>query len=457
MIRTKEYKSDAVQTYLEQINAIPLLGREAEIRVARQIERSRKLYRRSALATDHVLQATVNLLADLRDGKARLHDVVDVSMGDMDEKQRVRQFAVDELPAIERLLAENRQELALIFDARRPVAERRKAWRRVRARRHQAMHLVERVRPKILALQPALDQLQEVSRQMDQLERQLKATDDRQLQREVRSQLEELMCLAGESPSTLRRRLERATRHQEKYEDARQELCQHNLRLVVSVAKQYRNRGLSFLDLIQEGNTGLMRAVDKFECSRGFKFCTYATWWIRQGITRALAQQSRLIRLPVHAGDQIRRIYRVAEELEQECGHRPTSEDIATQTGLSSTKVERLLRISRYPVSLERPVGDDGDTEFGDFIEDEDSPPPTDVAYHKLLHEELERVMTALSPREARILGMRFGLRDGRAHTLEEVGEKFGLTRERIRQIEHQALDRLRSPRRSRHLRDYLR
>ncbi|MCE5259377.1 MAG: sigma-70 family RNA polymerase sigma factor [Chloroflexi bacterium] len=240
-------------------------------------------------------------------------------------------------------------------------------------------------------------------------------------------------------------------------EAARARLIEANTRLVVSVAKKYIGQGVPFLDLIQEGNIGLMKAVEKFDYHRGYKFSTYATWWIRQGITRALAQQSRLIRLPVHAGDQIRRIYRVAEQLEQECGHRPTSEDIASQTGLSSAKVERLLRISRYPVSLERPVGDEGDTEFGDFIEDEDSPPPTDLAYHKLLREALESVMTALSPREARILGMRFGLRDGRAHTLEEVGEKFGLTRERIRQIEHQALDRLRSPHRSCQLRDYLR
>ncbi len=240
-------------------------------------------------------------------------------------------------------------------------------------------------------------------------------------------------------------------------EEARTHLAEANTRLVVSVAKKYMGQGVPFLDLIQEGNIGLMKAVEKFDYHRGYKFSTYATWWIRQGITRALAQQSRLIRLPVHAGDQIRRIYRVVEEFEQEEGRRPDAEEIEAETGIAAEKVERLMRISRYPVSLERPVGDEGDTEFGDFIEDDEVPAPTDVAYRQMLREQLEQVMNALTPREVRILLLRFGLRDGKAHTLEEVGQKFGLTRERIRQIEHQALDRLRHPRRSEQLRDYLR
>ena len=239
-------------------------------------------------------------------------------------------------------------------------------------------------------------------------------------------------------------------------EEARANLIKANSRLVISIAKRYIGQGVPFLDLIQEGNLGLMRAVDKFDYKRGYKFSTYATWWIRQAITRAIADQGRTIRVPVHMSDRIRRLYGVSRELEQKLGREPTLKELADALGISLQKVRWMLRISRRPLSLEKPVGEDGDSELGAFIEDEDAPAPTEVASHQLLRQELERALATIDPREARILRLRFGLIDGRAHTLEELGQKFGLTRERIRQIEGEALRRLRHPSRSRRLKDYL-
>ncbi len=237
---------------------------------------------------------------------------------------------------------------------------------------------------------------------------------------------------------------------------ARDHLTKANSRLVVSIAKKYMGQGVPFLDLIQEGNLGLMKAVDKFDYKRGFKFSTYATWWIRQAVTRAIADQGRTIRVPVHMSDRIRKLYRVSRELEQKFGREPTPKEIAEEMDLTAQKVRWMLRISRRPLSLEKPVGEDGDSELGSFIEDEDTVSPTDSATHDLLRKELENALATISPREARILRLRFGLIDGRAHTLEELGQKFGLTRERIRQIEGEALRRLRHPSRARRLRDYL-
>ncbi len=237
---------------------------------------------------------------------------------------------------------------------------------------------------------------------------------------------------------------------------AREHLIKANTRLVVSIAKRYMTRGVPFLDLIQEGNLGLMKAVEKFDYRRGFRFSTYATWWIRQTITRAIADQGRTIRVPVHMSDRIRRLYRVARELEQEHGRKPTPEEIAVHMDCDARKVRWMLRVSWQPLSLERPVGDDDDSELGQFIENDSVPNPAQAAHDKLLREKIDALLNTLTPRESRILQLRFGLLNGRAHTLEEVGQKFGLTRERIRQIEGRALRRLRHPSRSRQLRDYV-
>ncbi len=246
------------------------------------------------------------------------------------------------------------------------------------------------------------------------------------------------------------------TSHVEDGKLARDHLIKANTRLVVSIAKKYMCRGVPFLDLIQEGNLGLMKAVEKFDYRRGYRFSTYATWWIRQTITRAIADQGRTIRVPVHMSDRIRRLYKAARKLEQDLGRKPTMEELAVELDCEPRKVQWMLKVSWQPLSLERPVGEDEDEEFGSFVEDDSVPSPVQSAFNSLLREKVEDVLATLPPREARILRLRFGLQNGRAYTLEEVGQKFGLTRERIRQIEGRALRRLRHPRRSRQLRDYL-
>ncbi len=261
------------------------------------------------------------------------------------------------------------------------------------------------------------------------------------------------VTLPGVTPP---RRLAELQRLVQDGDDARAHLIKANTRLVVSIAKKYMGRGVPFLDLIQEGNLGLMKAVEKFDYRRGFRFSTYATWWIRQTITRAIADQGRTIRVPVHMSDRIRRLYKVARQLEQQLARKPTTEEIAECLQVEPRKVQWMLKVSWRPLSLEHPVGEDDDAELGHFIEDDSTPTPTQSAYQNMLRDKLEEVLSTLSPREARILRLRFGLSNGRAHTLEEVGQKFGLTRERIRQIEGKALRRLRHPRRARQLKDYL-
>ncbi len=269
---------------------------------------------------------------------------------------------------------------------------------------------------------------------------------------ELGRQAEQVLANNGTDPVE-RARLEALV---EEARAAREHLIKANTRLVVSIAKKYIGRGVPFLDLIQEGNLGLMKAVEKFDYRRGYRFSTYATWWIRQTISRAVADQSRTIRVPVHMSDRIRRLYKTAQQLEQEYGRPPTPEEIAAELDMEPRKVQWMLRVSWRPLSLEHPVGEEEDNELGAFIEDDSTPTPPQSAYQKMLAEKIEEVLSTLSPREARILRLRFGLGGGRSHTLEEVGQKFGLTRERIRQIEGKALRRLRHPRRSRQLRQYL-
>jgi RNA polymerase primary sigma factor len=321
---------------------------------------------------------------------------------------------------------------------------------------------------------PLVDEQAEVLAEMDPFDLNGIAADDT-----ISLYLKEMArvpLLTHEEETSLAKRLERGRRAQRLFargghteeenarlrreiaqgQQARDHLIKANTRLVVSIAKKYMGQGVPFSDLIQEGNLGLMKAVEKFDYRRGYKFSTYATWWIRQAITRALADQGRTIRVPVHMSDRLRKLHQVSRQLEQAWGRKPTPEELAEEMALEPSKVRWMLRVSRHPVSLERPVGEEEDSELGNFIEDVDAPTPPDVAYHHMLQEKLEDVLATLTPREARILRLRFGLQNGRSYTLEEVGKKFGLTRERIRQIEGQALRKLRHPRRSRQLRDYL-
>ncbi len=448
MIRTtNERKSDAVQTYLTQINAVPLLSRDAEIALARKIEHTRSRYRRALLSSDYILRAAVELFESVRNGSARLHDVVDVPMGDMEEKRSVRRFLDRELKNLRNLLEQSQDDFEVVVDPERQPAQRRQAWRRALGRRARLARLVERVNPKAQALQPALEHLGNVARQLSESLRQRGSRHSgRPRQTAAAAQAVELMRAAQESPSTLRHRLDRIARCSQSYKGARQELCRHNLRLVVSVAKHYRNRGLGFLDLIQEGNTGLMRAVDKYEYSRGFKFCTYATWWIRQAITRAISDQSRTIRIPAHVSQRMGKIWDATERLLQSHDAEPSLEETAEAVGLPVQETDHALRMRHQPVSLDQPVRDRDETTRGEWVPDYRERSPATRIDQGLLRTRIDELLDGLSWREREIIKLRYGLGDGHAYTLDEVGKIFAVTRERIRQIEGRAMRKLQQP-----------
>ncbi|MBI3840299.1 MAG: sigma-70 family RNA polymerase sigma factor [Planctomycetia bacterium] len=450
---------DPVRMYLMQMGEIPLLTRAEELSSARAIEKTRSRFRHNMLASDFVLQGAVHLLEKVRDGALRLDRTIEVSVTNTLEKKRILRRLNPNLETLEKLLEQNQRDFRVAIGLKNPIGERHEAWRRLIRRRNRAVRLVEELNLRTQRLQPLLDKLAEIARRMDALRTQL-ADLARQPhvggREELRTELHYLMRITLESPATLCRRVSRTAQLQKKYDAAKRELSAGNLRLVVSIAKRYRNRGLSFLDLIQEGNTGLMRAVDKFECARGYKFSTYATWWIRQAITRAIADQSRTIRVPVHMIDAMTRVRTVTRELVQQNGCEPSVEQTAAAAGLSLEDTRCIMKMARQPLSLDQPVGDHDDSYFGEFLQDHRDDDPLYGFNQELLKNRLADVMQSLNHREREILRMRYGLTDGYAYTLEEVGKIFSVTRERVRQIEAKAVRKLQQPYRSRGLLGFL-
>jgi RNA polymerase primary sigma factor len=364
------------------------------------------------------------------------------------------------LPLLQQLMERQRHDFATLVSKKATTEEKAAARMRYIRTRDKMLVLVEELSLRTRRVQPLIRQLEETSKRMDELKCQLADLRANAAPSEkiasVRHELREIMLRTLESPASLRRRCRLLRGQFKQFEDAKRELSSGNLRLVVSIAKKYRNRGLSFLDLIQEGNTGLMRAVDKYEYRRGFKFSTYATWWIRQAITRAIADQARTIRIPVHMIDVLMKLRNAAKKLQQEFGREPTTEETAIAAGVTLEETERVLDIGRHPISLDRPIGESDDGSFGEFVEDQGTEAPHKLANNGLLRERIEELLKTLTFREREIIRLRYGLADGYSYTLEEVGRIFKVTRERVRQIEAKAVAKLQNPVRSRYLEPFV-
>jgi RNA polymerase primary sigma factor len=383
-----------------------------------------------------------------------------VSLTENLEKDKILQRMPHNLKTLEHLMEKNIKDFERLVDERTNAAEKENIRLELKKRRRKTVTLVEELSIRTQRVQPLMKKLEQISVRMTELERQIDLLKRDRSMREERAnlikELGDLMAITLEEPESLRVRVQSmATRFCE-YEDAKRALSGGNLRLVVSIAKKYRNRGLSFLDLIQEGKTGLMRAVDKYEYRRGYKFSTYATWWIRQAITRAIADQARTIRIPVHMIETMSKLRNVSKKLLQEMGREPTIEETAKAAGYTLEETRRVLKISRHPISLDRPVGESEDSYFGDFLEDHSVESPVSTATQEMLKDKIENVLKTLTYREREIIKLRYGLGDGYTYTLEEVGRIFKVTRERVRQIEAKAVRKLQHPVRSRQLEGFL-
>lgn len=451
---------DPVRMYLTQMGQIDLLDRRQEVSLAMRIELTRRRFRRKVLECDYALRQVTETLKRVHTGDLPFDRTIKVSQTENLEKDKILARMPHNLRTLEPLMEANVDDFQRLLDERSAAKDKDELRERLRLRRRKTVTLVEELSIRTQKVQPLMKKLEQISQRMDELEGEIEALRGNRAAKEERANLEkelqDLMLITLEEPASLRKRVGIMRSRFAEYEQAKRELSGGNLRLVVSIAKKYRNRGLSFLDLIQEGNTGLMRAVDKYEHRRGFKFSTYATWWIRQAITRAIADQARTIRIPVHMIETMSKLRNVSKKLLQEMGREPTIEETAKAAQISYEECKRVLKISRQPISLDRPVGESEDSYFGDFIEDNSVESPVSAATNEMLKDKIEGVLKTLTYREREIIKLRYGLGDGYTYTLEEVGRIFKVTRERVRQIEAKAVRKLQHPVRSRQLEGFL-